>query len=110
MPDDTKSPMPRKAGDMSRAWDSACGAMLDGNQQMLAQWLAGAQTMSEEFAMLAEARLRLAIEAWSALAACRQPEDIVDCYRQMASKAAEHCAGEVQKLSQLTMRMASLRP
>jgi hypothetical protein len=109
MPDDTKT-IRRKAPEPSKAWETTCTALLDGNQQALTQWLQTTQAIADEMSNLAEARMRLAMEAWSELAACRSPEEFVEWHRRLAAKVTEHCSGEITKLSQMTMRMALVRP
>src|SRR5262249_35039029 len=76
MPDDTKTMGRPDAPELTKAWETTCTALLDGHQLALTQWLQTIQRTSDEMAQLAETRFQLAMEAWSALAACRGPEDL----------------------------------
>lgn len=108
MPDDTKTMRHGEASEKNKAWETTCTALLEGNQQAFTEWLYGARVLSEGISELTLARWQLAMEMWSAFAACRTPEEIIDCHRRLMGKTMEHCAGEVTKLSQLTM--AFVRP
>jgi phasin protein len=110
MPDDTKSMRHREAPESTKAWETTCTAVLDGNQHALTQWLHGMQSLFDEISNLAEARWWLVMEAWAALAACRSLEEFIDCHRRLSAKITEHCSGEITKLAQMTMRMALVRP
>ena len=110
MPDDTKTTRRREAPEPSRLWETTCTALLDGNHQALTQWIQRMQGISEEISTLAEARLRLAMETWSALSACRTPEEFADCHRNLTAKVTELCSAEIAKLSQMTMRAPLVRP
>lgn len=50
------------------------------------------------------------MEAWSALAACRNAEQILDWQGSFAAKTTEHCTAEMARLSQLIQDMASGEP
>ena len=109
MPDDTKTMRRLDAPEPTKAWETTCTALLDGHQQALSQWLQAIKSISDEMAQLAETRFQLAMETWSALAACRGPEELIDWNRRMTTKITEHCSVEIAKLSQMAMRVA-LRP
>jgi hypothetical protein len=109
MPDDTKTMRRPDAPELSKAWDMTCTALLHGHQHALTQWLQTLQGISDEISQLAETRLQLAMDTWSALAACRGPEELIDWNRRTTAKMTELCSAEIAKLSQVTMRMA-LRP
>jgi len=106
MPDDTKTMRRPDAPELTKAWETTCAALLGGHQLALTQWLQTIQRTSDEMAQLAETRFQLAMEAWSALAACRGPEALIDWNRRMTTRMAEHCSAEITKLSQMAMRMA----
>jgi hypothetical protein len=106
MPDDTKTMRRPDAPELTKAWETTCTALLDGHQQALTQWLQSIQSVSDEMAQLAEARLQLAMEAWSALAACRGPEELIDWNKRVTTRMANHCSAEITKLSQMAMRVA----
>ena len=74
MPNDVMKTMWRpEAHQLSEAWHTTSAALLDGHQQALTQLLETMQGISGEISQLAQTRLQLMIEAWSALAACRNP-------------------------------------
>jgi hypothetical protein len=68
------------------------------------------QGVSSEISQLTQMRLQLMLEGWSALAACRNPEEVIDCSRSMTAKMMDHCSSEIAKLSEITMRMALVQP
>jgi hypothetical protein len=109
MPDDTKTIRRPEAPEMSKAWETTCSAVLDGHQRAVTNWLQAVQALTDEVSSLAVARLQLAMEACSAVVACRSPEELIDCNRRLASKMTEHCSEEIAKLSQMTMRIALAR-
>ena len=110
MPDETKMTQPGRSAEPSKTWDATCATVIEGSQHALSRWLHDMQILSDEISNLAQARTRFALDAWSALAACRGPEDTMDCCRRLTAKATELCCGEVAKLSEMTMKMALVRP
>jgi Phasin protein len=92
------------------AWATAMSDLLDGNKRVLMHWLEGTQAFSDEVSGLAQARMQLATEAWSALLACRTPEQVVEQQRRFAAKAMERFAEELTSFSHLAMRTASGEP
>jgi hypothetical protein len=110
MPDETKMTQPSAAPHPSRTWDATCATVIEGSQHALSRWLHDMQTFSGEMSNLAQARTQFALDAWSALAACRGPEDTMDWYRHLATKATEHCCGEIAKCSEMMMKMMLIRP
>jgi phasin family protein len=84
-------------------------ALLEAGQNAAARWLEGMHALSGEMSELAQARMRLVIEAWSELAACRSPQQIIECHARLAAKGIEHFTGEMTKLSQLMAKMASVQ-
>lgn len=109
MPDDAKTMRRPDAPELAKAWDMTCTALLQGYQQALTQWLRTMQSISDEISQLGEARFQLTMEAWSTLAACRGPEELIDWNRRMTARMTEQCSAEIANLSQMTMRMA-LKP
>jgi hypothetical protein len=110
MPDDAKTTRRREAAEPGQVWDATCAAMLENNQQTLARVMQDAQAISSEVWELAQARMRLAMETWSEIAACRNPEQFVDCQKRLLARAAEHFAGEMTKLSELMLKIGFVRP
>ncbi len=47
------------------------------------------------------------MEAWSALLACRTPEQVAEQQRRFMAKAMERCAEELTSLSQLALKTPS---
>jgi hypothetical protein len=111
MPNDvTKTMGQAEAHQVSEAWHATSTALLNGHQQVLTQLLQTMQGISSELSQLAQMRLQLMLEAWSAMAACRNPEEVIDCGRRMTGRMIDHCSGEIVKLSQITMRMQLVQP
>jgi hypothetical protein len=92
-----------------RTWATTVSDLLDCNKRVLMHWLEGTQAFSDEVSGLAQARMQLATEAWSALLACRSPEE-VEQQRRFMAKAMERCAEELTSFSQLALRTASGEP
>ncbi len=111
MLDDTKSTL--GAPEESKAWEaleSSCLVLLEGNQRGLSRWFQGAQALSDEISSSAKARVLLAVEGWSALAACRSAEDVMNCQWRFATKTLERGVEDLKSLSQLTLTPASIEP
>jgi hypothetical protein len=81
--------------------------LLDGNKRALTQWLHGTQAFTDEVLRISRSRTLLAIEAWSALLACRSPEQMGEQQRRFLAKALEQSAEELKTLSQLAMKPPS---
>ena len=109
MPDVTITSQQRQTSE-SRAWAKALSDLLDGNKQSLMQWLQGAQAFSDELSSFAQARMLLTMDAWSALLACRSPEQVVEHQRRFMAKAMNRCAEELTSLSQLARHPSSSEP
>ena len=109
MPDETKMAPSGATPEGSTTWDATCATVIEGSQHALSRWLQDLQTLSGELANLAQARMQFALDAWSALAACRGPEDTIDCYRRLTLKATEHCCEEITKASEVMVKMALVR-
>src|SRR5215470_13261941 len=91
MPDDTKTIRRPEASELSKAWETTCTALLDNHQEAMTHWLLVLRSLADQVSSLAATRLQLTMEAYSALAACRSPEELIDCNRRIASKMTEHC-------------------
>jgi hypothetical protein len=92
------------------AWAATWSDLVDGNKRTLTQWLQGMQAFSAEVSSCAQARMLLAMEAWSELVSCRSPEQVVEHQRRFAAKAMERCAEELTSFSRLAMRTTSSEP
>jgi hypothetical protein len=84
--------------------------MLDGNKRALLQWLHGTQALFDEVSGIARARMLFTVEAWSALLACRSPEQVAEQQRRFVAKAMERCAEELASLSQLALKPPPSEP
>jgi hypothetical protein len=104
--DATNTTQQRQAA-QTEAWATTMADLIDGNKQALMQWFRGTQALSDETLAIGRARTLLAIEAWSALLACRTPEQVAEQQRRFMAKAMERCAEELTSLSQLALRTAS---
>jgi CRP-like cAMP-binding protein len=93
-----------------RIWATTLSDLLDGNKKALLQWLQGTQAFSDEISGFAQARMQLMTEAWSALLACRSPEQLVEHHRRFMAKATERCAEELTSLSQLALKATTEEP
>ncbi len=95
---------------LGETWHATSTALLNGHHQALTQMLQTMQGISNEISQLAQMRLQLMLEAWSALAACRSPDEVTERSKIITAKLIDHCSGEIVKLSQITMRMALVQP
>jgi phasin family protein len=77
------------------------------NQQAFARWFHGVTTLSGELAQFIQARLQDDLAAWSALAACRTPEEALECQRRFAEGATRQYSEEITKLSQMMVKLAA---
>ena len=76
-------------------------------QQAFARWFHGITTLSGELAQFIQARLQDDMAAWSALAACRTPEEALECQRRFAEEATRQYPEEITKLSQMMVKLAA---
>jgi hypothetical protein len=105
MPED-KAMRSDQAKGYHEPWGAACAALMEGNQQAAARWMRALLALSQEVAQFAQSRLQEDAAAWTALGACRSPEDAMEWQRRFAAKATEQYYDEISKLSQMVMRMA----
>jgi phasin family protein len=105
MANDAKAARRHDAPARSQDFGATCAAMFEGNQNALARWLHALFALSQEITQFTQARLQEDVAAWSTLAACRNPEEAMECQRRFAAKATEQYAEEIGKLSQMTMSM-----
>jgi Phasin protein len=107
---DATSMTQQRQAPQAGAWAATWSDLIDGNKRALMQWLQGTQAFSAEVSSAAQARMLLAMEAWSALLACRSPEQVAEHQRRFAAKAMEWCAEELRSFSQLAMRTTPSEP
>jgi hypothetical protein len=84
------------------AWAPTWSDLIDGNK--------GTQAFSSAVSGCAQARMLLAMETWSELLSCRNPEQVVEHQRRFTAKSMQRCAEELTALSQLVMRMTACEP
>ena len=86
---------------------SGYGFLVEAQQQLFTSWLRCIGSLSGELTRFVMDRLSDDMAAWSALAACKTPEEAAECQRRFAKKAAAQYAEEVAKLSQLMLSLAT---
>jgi len=104
---DAMSTAQQRQASLTGAWETTLSDLLDGNRRSLAQWFQGTQAFCDEVSGFAQARLLVTMEVWSALLACRSPEQVVEQQRRFMAKTMERCAEELASLSQLALRASS---
>jgi hypothetical protein len=107
MPDEAKlmpKQHPKVTGD---GWAQPYTAFLNNGQHAFAHWIQDAIDLSQEISHFIRERLQEDIAASVALGACRSAEDLIDCQRRFANKAAEQYSEEIGKLSQMMMKLAT---
>ena len=107
---DATSMTQQRQASQAGAWAATWPDIIDGNMRALTQWLKRTQAFSPEVSSCAQARMLLAMEAWSELLSCRNPEQIVEYQRRFAAKAMGRCAEELTAFSQLGTRTTSDQP
>ena len=88
-------------------WDPS--SVLAMNQQALECWARAISALTEEMGQFVQARLQEDMGTWAKLTACKDPSQAFECQRQYAEKAAADYLDEANKLSRLTMSIASDR-
>lgn len=106
MPED-KTKQSTETKPLDEPWGVACAAAMEGNQQAMSRWMRALLALSQEVAQFTQMRLQEDAAAWSALAACRSPDEVLECQRRFSAKASEQYYDEIGKLSQMIMRVAS---
>ena len=107
---DATSMTQQRQASQAGAWAATWPDIIDGNMRALTQWLKRTQAFSSEVSGCAQARVLLAMETWSELLSCRNPEQVVEHQRRFAAKAMERCAEELTSFSRLAMRTTSSEP
>jgi hypothetical protein len=105
MPNDSKTTQPPEMRDHYKAWEANCATLVEGQKQVLTRYVEGLRALSDDLSEIARERLRLSLEAWSTLVACRNAEDVLDCHNRLVAKCTEQSVKEITKLSQLAMTM-----
>jgi len=76
-------------------------------RQAFAQWIASVSAMSEEVVHFTQERLQQHMEACTALATCKSPQEALDCQCRFASKAVDDYFAELGKLPRLMMDLGT---
>lgn len=92
-------------GIAASSWDP--GSILAMNQHALACWARAISALSEEMGHFVQARLQEDMGTWTRLTTCKDPSQAFECQRKYAEKAATDYLDEANKLSRLTMSIAS---
>lgn len=86
----------------------------DGGIQVLGSWTQNsAATVKDSFELahemltFSQARLQANIDAWRALATCRNPVDFLECQKEFAEKATAQYLDETNKLTTRVIGMMS---
>lgn len=103
MPEEQKLPRPAQAKASPNDWATT---LLDSSQQAFSRWLEGMFALSQEFARFTQERLEEDVAAWQSLAAAKSPDEAMKCQGRFAAKATEQYGEEINKLSQMILRMA----
>jgi len=103
MPED-KTTQSTDTKSLHEPWGAACAAVMEGNRQAMSRWMRALLALSQEVAQFTQTRLQEDAAAWSALAACRSPDEVLECQRRFSAKASEQYYEEIGKLSQMMMR------
>lgn len=86
-------------------WDPA--SMADANQQALKSWARAMAALTEEMGQFMQSRFQEDMSIWSKLASCKDVSQAFECQRQFVQKATTDYIDEANKLTQLTMNIAS---
>jgi hypothetical protein len=107
---DTTSMTQQRQASQVGAWAANRSDLIDGSKRALTQWLQGTQAFSSEVSGCAQARVLLAMETWSELLSCRNPEQVVEHQRRFTAKSMQRYVEELAAFSQLVMRMTPCEP
>jgi hypothetical protein len=81
------------------------GFLLDAS--VFTSWFRGVGVLSGEMTRFMLDRLSEDMAAWSMLAACKTPEEAIECQRRFAEKAPARYAEEIATLSRLMLNLAT---
>lgn len=73
------------------------------DQQRMESWTRGMTACAEEMTRFVQARWQTDVDAWTKLAACREPTEAIACQQRYAEKTLTDYADEFAKLSRLMM-------
>lgn len=104
MPDGNKSLKTSKAPPTT-GWDPA--ALIDASQLAFKCWAHAVSALSEEMGQFVQSRLQEDLSIWTKLTTCKDPGQAFECQRMFVQKATTDYLDEFNKLSRLTMNIAS---
>lgn len=76
-------------------------ALMAGSQRAFTHWFEAMVALSQEMTEFTQTRMREDMTAWSALAACRDPGEALECQKRFAATASKQYADEFAALSRL---------
>ena len=79
-------------------------------QEGIERWTRGMSAFATEMTSFLQARLQSDMEAWTKLAACRSPDEALECHQRFAEQAMTDYLDAFGRLSQLTMGTANVSP
>lgn len=91
--------------EQTKAWDPVL--LVDSNRQAFECWSRAVTALTQEIGQFVQARLQEDLNIWTKLTACKNVNDAFECQRQFLQKATTDYVDEANKLSRLTMTMAS---
>lgn len=77
------------------------------SQQALERWVHGVSAVTEEMTQFVQGRVQEDMGVWMRLAACRDPNEVLECQRHFMEKATHDYFQEAGKLSRLAMSIAT---
>ncbi len=81
------------------SWMGGGANALDSWAQSSSSMMKGTFELAQEMLTFSQMRLQANIDAWTALTACRNPGDLLECQKEFTDKAAAQCVDEANKLS-----------
>ncbi len=105
MPERKKSTADAAGSDPAYGWDPR--AVFGLTQNAFERWAHGVSALTGEVTHFVQARMQEDMSAWAKLANCRDPNEIFECQRHYAEKAAADYFDEAGKLSRLAVSIAS---
>jgi len=98
MPDETRAARSKEPKPQVENWGTA---LLEGNQKAVARWTETVLALTQEIAAFTQHRLQEDMETWLALAACRNPEQAIECQQRFVAKASQEYSDEITKLGRM---------
>jgi len=80
-------------------WSEGASQALEGLARSNSSLVQGTLDIAQEVLAFSQTRLRANLDAWSTLAACRSPEDLIKFQQSFAQNATSDCLNEAGKLT-----------